>query len=326
MGQQIDMFRDEDAIVAPRVTPRKAPRPALHSTDSEELWLRRLAETGRYRILRKLMPRRVVDRAASALPRVGILVDVETTGLDHAKDEIIELGIVAFTYDDGGRFGDVVGVFSGLRQPYNPIPKVITTLTGITDDMVAGQTIDVEEVEAFIRPADLVIAHNAKFDRPFCERFAPGFAPKPWGCSMSDVSWSDRGFEGTKLGYLVAQSGYFHDGHRAVDDCHALLEVLSRPMPEASDTAFAELLKNSAAAKLRIWAENSPFDMKEHLKARGYRWSDGSDGGPKSWWIDVSEAEGEEELRFLRTDIYRWADAEPPTQRLTAVDRFKART
>ena len=36
--------------------------------------------------------------------------------------------------------------------------------------------------------------------------------------------------------------------------------------------------------------------MKDHLKARGYRWSDGSDGRPKSWWIEVAEEALDDEL------------------------------
>src|SRR3712207_8906609 len=45
--------------------------------------------------------------------------------------------------------------------------------------------------------------------------------------------WSEFGYEGSKLGYLLAECGWFHQGHRAVDDCHALLEVLTTPL--ASD-------------------------------------------------------------------------------------------
>jgi DNA polymerase-3 subunit epsilon len=324
MTQQLDMFGQG---IAPR-EPERRTRPVLrqlHSTDTEDDWVRKLEDTGRYRILRKLTPRPIVDRASSLLPRVGVLVDVETTGLDQAKDEVIEIGMVAFTYADDGRIGDVVGVFSAMRQPYAPIPPEITRLTGITNAMVAGKTIPLAAVEQFIEPADLVIAHNAGFDRPFCERLSPGFAPKAWACSVSEVKWADHGFEGTKLGYLIGQCGYFHDGHRAVDDCHALLEVLARPWNDESSSGFGELLRASEKARIRIWAENSPFDMKDQLKARGYRWSDGSDGRPKAWWTDVTEEDSDDELRFLRSDIYQWADAEPPTKRLTAFDRFRAR-
>jgi DNA polymerase III subunit epsilon len=59
--------------------------------------------------------------------------------------------------------------------------------------------------------------------------------------------------------------------------------------------------------------------MKGHLKSRGYRWSDGSDGRPKCWWIEVDN-----EFHYLRIEIYRWPDGDPPIKRLTAFDRFRA--
>lgn len=265
-----------------------------------------------------------IARPRSTYPNLAVLVDTETTGLQHTRDEIIEIGAVAFTYNNEGEVGDVVGVYSGLRQPSSPIPPEITRLTGITDDMVAGQEIDIAALDALIEPADLVIAHNAGFDRPFCEKLSPSFVPKAWACSVSEIRWAHLGFEGNKLGYLVGQSGLFHEGHRATDDCHALLEVLARPGEEGASTPFAELLRSSARSRVRIFAENSPFDMKDHLKARGYRWSDGSDGRPKAWWIEVDEELSGEELRYLRADIYRWDEAEPLTLFLTAQDRFRA--
>ena len=75
---------------------------------------------------------------------------------------------------------------------------------------------------------------------------------------------------------------------------------------------------------VRIFAENSPFDLKDRLKARGYRWSDGSDVRGKSW-IEIAEEAMEDELRFLQNGIYRWEETDPPVQPLTAFDRFKSR-
>lgn len=310
----------------PRSTPKK--RVVVHgpvsATWNAEEAAQRLEAGGDYKVLRKLVPRPIIRRAESRHSKLAVLVDTETTGLSHARDEIIEIGAVAFTYDDGGNIGDVVGVYSGLRQPSAPIPQEITRLTGITDAMVAGQAIDITALEALIEPADLIIAHNAGFDRPFCEKLSPAFVPKAWACSVTEIRWADLGFEGNKLGYLVGQSGLFHEGHRAADDCHALLEVLARPAGEDSTLPFAELLQSSARCRMRIFAETAPFDMKDHLKARGYRWSDGNDGRPKAWWIEVDEDFYEEELRYLRAEIYRWDEADPPATRLTAHDRFRA--
>ncbi|OJG00151.1 DNA polymerase III subunit epsilon [Pararhizobium antarcticum] len=293
-------------------------------TITEDEMVRQLAQTGRYRILKKLEPRMVATVGRQKYPLRGIILDTETTGLSARKDEIIEIGAIAFTFDDAGLIGDVTGIYGGLRQPSVCIPPEITKLTGITNDMVAGQSIDMAALQALIEPADLVIAHNAGFDRPFCEAFSPIFDGKAWACSNSEIDWSAHGYEGTKLGYLIGQAGYFHEGHRAVDDCFALLEVLDRQVDGTASTVFAELYQASQRSRVRIFAENSPFDMKDHLKARGYRWSDGSEGRPKSWWIEVGEEALADELHYLRTEIYRYSDADPPIKHLTAVDRFRA--
>ncbi len=321
MKSQLDLF--DAAASSPAVVPAR-PRPAAKRVVaplmSPEEMAQHLEDTGQYRILRRLNPRPVVAAPRPGFPRIGVVIDTETTGLKRPEAEVIEVGALAFTYADDGRFGDVIGVYGGLRQPSKPIPAEITTLTGITDEMVAGQEIDLKALRDLIAPADLIIAHNAAFDRPFCEILDPSFAGKAWACSNAEIDWKNRGFEGTKLGYLIGQSGYFHEGHRAVDDCFALLEIL---VAGDGETPFAALQASSQRTLARIWAEHSPFDMKDKLKARGYRWSDGSDGRAKAWWGEVDSDAVEAELTWLRREVYHRADADPPVQHLTAMDRYK---
>ncbi|MBY2905543.1 3'-5' exonuclease [Rhizobium leguminosarum] len=318
---QLDMFAKASPVTAKARGParRRPSQPVVHS---DEDMARALEESGNYRILRKLVARPIASVKRPGFSRLGVILDTETTGLNHRSDEIIEIGAVAFTFNDDGAIGDIVGIYGGLQQPSRPIPPEITRLTGITDAMVEGQLIDIQSLRTLIEPADLIIAHNAGFDRPFCEAFSKIFTGKAWACSVSEIDWSARGFEGTKLGYLVGQAGYFHEGHRAVDDCHALLEILDREQHDG-ESPFTELYRASQRSRIRVFAEHSPFEMKDHLKARGYRWSDGSDGRLKSWWIEVDEEDLNDELSYLRSDIYRWAEAEPPMVRLTAFDRFK---
>ena len=325
MTSQLDFFAPASARLPQAERGRKAGgRETTQKTATDDETLAGYLEsTGNYRVLRRLQPRAVVDRPRPEFPRQGVILDTETTGLDHRTDEIIEIGVITFTFDDNGAIGDVTGIYGGLRQPAIAIPEEITRLTGITDEMVAGQSIDMARLTSLIADADLIVAHNAGFDRPFCEAFSPIFRDKAWACSVSEIDWRVRGFEGNKLGYLIGQSGYFHDGHRAVDDCFALLEVLEQTRPGQSSAPFAELREASQRSRVRLYAENSPFDMKDHLKKRGYRWSDGSDGRPKSWWVELPEEKLDEELHFLRTEIYRW-DADPTVKYLTAFDRFKA--
>ena len=283
-----------------------------------------LAKSANYRVLRRLVPRTTFSPSMGQSTKTGILLDVETTGLDQRKDEVIELGMVKFDYLPDGRVAGLRDVFSSFNEPSEPIPLEVTALTGITNKMVAGQRIDEAAVSSFADEAVIVIAHNASFDRKFAERYWPIFQRKAWGCSATEVEWRKHGFEGSRLGYLLNGAGFFHQAHRAVDDCHALLEILALELPTTGTPALAVLLEQARKKTMRVWAEQSPFDLKDSLKRRGYRWSDGSDGRPRSWYIDVDESELNDEIAFLRTEIYL-RDMEPRFQTLTAFDRFSIR-
>ena len=333
-ASQLDMFGRTNDPVVKKKSSRQARQAselgpvegqALETSDLDaEDMARRLEASGRYRILRKLSHPDVVSSPRPGFPRRGVIIDTETTGLNYRTDKLIEIGAVAFTFDEDANLGDITGVYSGLQDPGIPIPALITKLTGINDAMVAGQSLDLLALAKVVEPADLVIAHNAAFDRPFCEKLSAMFSSKAWACSVKEIDWQGRGFEGNKLGYLIGQSGHFHDGHRAVDDCYALFEVLRNFDSVQGKTAFAELYAASQRAQVRLWAEHSPFDMKDKLKARGYRWSDGSEGRPKSWWTEVTDDALEDEINYLRTEIYHRADVEPLTVHLTATERFKS--
>lgn len=282
-----------------------------------------LEATGRYRILRRLDPPAPSPTTESGA-RLGIFVDLETTGLDPARDEIIEIAMVPFSYTVDGRICGFGEPFNQLRQPSSPIPPEVTALTRIDDAMVEGKTIDPAEVAHFVAPAALIVAHNASFDRRFAERFCDVFTTKAWACSMSEIDWSAEGFESSKLAYLALAQGFFYERHRAVHDCAAAIELLARPLPRSGLTGMQRLLASARAPTWRIWAEHSPFDFKDILKARGYRWNGEENGKPRSWWIDVRDDQKDAEIAFLCREIYQ---RETPinVRRMTAYDRFSDR-
>lgn len=75
---------------------------------------------------------------------------------------------------------------------------------------------------------------------------------------------------------------------------------------------------------VRIWAEYAPFDLKDELKKRRYRWSDGSDGRPRAWYVDVDEADEGSEIAYLCSEIYG-REVDLRTQSVTALTRFSTR-
>lgn len=289
-----------------------------------EMLASQLEATGDYKILRRLMPRQVTPTAAVSSSRVGIIIDFETTGTDYAKDEIIEVAMVKFRYDDNDQIKSVVDTFEAFNQPSVPIPANIVELTGITDSMVAGRSVDAALLETFVADANIVIAHNAGFDRKFAERSWRVFEHKHWACSMAEIDWRKHGFGGTKLEYLLTDAGYFHGAHRAIGDCHATLELLARPLPATSKTAFEMLVHHARRKTYRVWAQHSPYELKDALRRRGYRWNDGTDGSPRSWRIDVEEDKRDAELDYLRKEIYQ-RDVDIDCHEITALNRFSNR-
>lgn len=140
---------------------------------------------------------------------------------------------------------------------------------------------------------------------------------------MSQIDWRAEGFEGTKLAYLLAGIGFFHDGHRATDDCLATVAVLAATLPSGS-TSLDALLRSAREPSWIINAEHAPYERKNLLKRRGYRWS-GDDGTPaKCWWREVPHDQLETERKYLAENIYLY-DADPVIRRITAWERYSSR-
>ena len=283
-----------------------------------------LSASGDFRVQRRLEPRRFVNAADGTPTRTGLFVDVETTGLDPYKDEVIELAMMPFTYGLDGRIFEILEPFECFNEPGIPIPAAITRLTGITDAMVAGHKIDPLEVSAFASGPALVVAHNAAFDRRFVERISDVFTTKPWACSMTQIDWVGEGHEGTKLAYLATGSGFFYDRHRAAHDCRAAIELLATPLPKTGQLALSRLLERARRPTWRIWAENSPYDLKDTLKARGYKWNGDDNPNPRAWYIDVEDEQRETEMAYLCKEIYL-REVELLVHRMTAYNRFSDR-
>jgi len=276
-----------------------------------------------FRVIRRLDTAQ--DSAALEGRRIrrGAIVDTETTGTDASTDKIIELAVIVFEYcADTGEVGRVVETYDGLEDPGFPIPPESTAIHGITDAMVAGHKIDDARVEALLKQAGLVIAHNARFDRGFLEARLPVFAGLPWACSWQEVPWSDAGIESSKLEYLAYRYGFFYEGHRAEIDCLALLEVLRRPFGESGAPALRILLESARKPSYRLWANNSPFESKDVLRQRGYRWVPDK----RTWCGEIASREAvDAELAWLKQAVYGGKSMALDLEEFDAKSRYSAR-
>ena len=254
-----------------------------------------------YRVLTRLQYTDTFVTEHSGTIASAVVVDTETTGTVHTADQIIELGIVRFDYIvETGQIVRVSDVYSGLEDPGRPIPPQSTAIHGLTDLMVAGQRLDEARILQILDGVTIVVAHNSGFDRPFLETRLPVFASLRWGCTWAQIPWEAEGFSGSKLEYLCTTSGFFFDAHRSETDCRALLELIRRPLPRSGVIAFKHLLDTSAEPTLRLWAIRSPFETKDVLRERGWRWQ----GERRCWYRTVSRSAAVEESEWLKAAVY----------------------
>ena len=275
-----------------------------------------------YKVLRRLVPRDDWGPLPPQGTRRVIVLDTETTGLDARHEHIIELAMLSVQVDTAtGLPVGPVSTYASFEDPGKPIPPAITAITGIEDGMVQGQRIDDDRVNALVQEADLVIAHNAGFDRPFVEARLPVFATCAWNCSFAGIDWKGQGSGSAKLEFLAHERGWFYDAHRALVDCHALLQVLACPLGDGR-TGLTCLLDGATQERYRLQANGAPFEAKDPLKARGYRW----DSEARVWWTFVSSpAALQAEGQWLKAQVYGGRTARLRIEVLSALVQFSAR-
>lgn len=246
-----------------------------------------------------------------------IIVDTETTGLDKNQHEMIELGLIKFTYSPSkNQVTKVLGCVSFFEQPKEPITEELFKVHGITNDMVAGHTFPVEQIQQIFSDVSLVIAHNASFDRGFFDKRFERLANLPWACSIKEVAWDNYGYEGSKLLYLLYQTEYFYSAHRADIDCIATLWLFLH-----SQGSLAEILSNSAKQNTIIRCFYAPYNVKDALKERGYRWQD-AQAPMKHWYREVEQQELAEEMAWL-SELCPNKVNQFTQEPITAISRYK---
>ena len=281
-----------------------------------------------FKVKRRLVPVLDFGPASGGPTKRVLILDTETTGLDWHAENIIELAMLAVDVDlQTGLPVGAVEVYEDFEDPGRPIPAEIVKLTGITNQDVEGQKLNEDKIKEMVQGADLIVAHNAGFDRPFVENRLEVFEHKAWACSFAGINWKAQGLGSAKLEFLCSELGWFYDAHRAQVDCHALLRVLSSPLKAQPDdmpsTGLQQLFKAAEQARTVVKAFGSPFETKDKLKARGYRW----DAEAKVWYTTVKSADAlESEAEWLKSQVYGGRAARIGLETQDALVQFSSRS
>lgn len=261
--------------------------------------------------------------------RTALCIDTETTGFSCDDDKIIEIAIIAFQYN-ADTF-EIVGIedcYSSFEDPEMPIPPEVTAIHGITDIDVAGSSFDDDRVISLVEKADLVIAHSSDFDRKFLEKRFPCFIEKDWACSKEQYDWKSEGATGRSLDYLLFKcaSMFINKAHRAMNDAEAVLALLISNGPKTGKSIFKTIFEKSQENEISLHAVDCPFGLKDLLKERGYKWSDGGGNGIKAWFTVIPESAFDDEMVYLSKNIYNNRGVDKVLQfKVTAKNKFSSR-
>jgi DNA polymerase III epsilon subunit family exonuclease len=163
------------------------------------------------------------------LPQQFVVLDLETTGLNAANDEIIEFGAIRVTLDSDNQV-----TFRTLVKPQRKVPRKITEITGITQEMVDNEGIPLgDALSQFIEfIGDLpLVTYNAEFDMGFLYSAATKHGVvinNRYTCALKRARRAWPGLPSYHLADLAKMGKLSdEDTHRAFGDCMRALFVFT---------------------------------------------------------------------------------------------------
>ncbi len=191
------------------------------------------------------------------------IIDIETTGGYAGANSITEIAIVLF---DGKK---IEGHYETLINPGMPIPHFITTLTGITNEMVNNAP-KFEEVAANIfnlLQGRVFVAHNVNFDYSFVKHHLQLNGFELNSKKLCTVRLSRKVFPGYikyGLGSICRELGIeMINRHRAMGDASATVELFSRIVACDNEGHIQLMLKGKN--KEQYLPPNIPAEQVERL-------------------------------------------------------------
>ena len=232
-----------------------------------------------------------------APPASLLILDTETTGLEPESHACLEVGAILFDVASRSVLAQqsfLLPVEANAAEAINRIPAAVTRRPQPWSEGLVW-------FQHLVETADVLLAHNAAFDRQWFGRGALPAVDRPWLCSMDDIRWpSERQLRSrpSVRDLALAYGVPVWAAHRALTDCIYLAEVFAR----CDDL---ELLLQRGLEPRRLMRAKVSFDERHQAKAAGFRWNDPIKG---AWTRRLSERECAE-LAFPVAPVELCSDA-----------------
>jgi DNA polymerase-3 subunit epsilon len=209
-------------------------------------------------------------RDLPSCPERLLIVDTETTGLTPAKARCIEVGAVLFHVPSRAVLSQLSFLLPCSSNPAERVNGIAAAVTRL--DQPREQSLAC--LEAMAAAADVLVAHNAAFDRQWFGREELPPLHRPWLCSMEDIRWpAERHLRATPSvrDLALAYGVPVWAAHRALTDCIYIAQVFERE-------AQLETLLQQALLPRKLYRARLPYDQRHLAKEAGFRWNEGVQG------------------------------------------------
>jgi DNA polymerase-3 subunit epsilon len=155
-----------------------------------------------------------------------LIVDTETTGLDPNKSKLIEVAGVLYNVEEKVVTQTVSTFLPCHENQAEHINHIKAGWTMLHMARVAA----LDFFFALSECADLIVAHNAPFDRNFLKlaNLPDTFHSKPWMCTKDNFHWPCR-LERKRLQDVCQAMGVpYVEAHRALNDCRLLVQCFNK--------------------------------------------------------------------------------------------------
>lgn len=247
------------------------------------------------------------------------VVDSETTGLDPQTDEVIGLGLLCVRVER--RRGQVLGVVGSAFEWQEPMVYSEDTqaVTQVPRHHLAGRRFNRQKIDALLAQTDLVVAHNAAFQRAFLTPLFSQLGQLRWACSLADIDWRlGQNVPYPSIDGLLKAYSFGPTDKTPEGDCHALVRILSQLLPESLETGFHRLIVASERVAVECVVPDEEEEAKAGLHLLGFE-------RQGSRWVarceDAAAALGLE-MRVIDRAVGNPAFAHLRMWRVDAVSRF----
>nr|YP_002048883.1 possible DNA polymerase III, epsilon subunit [Paulinella chromatophora]ACB42673.1 possible DNA polymerase III, epsilon subunit [Paulinella chromatophora] len=200
-----------------------------------------------------------------ALPEKLLILDTETTSLSPTDGNCIEIGAILFHLRHRATLSQIAFLLPCENNPSYSLNGISAETTRLIYPWEAGLSYFLTLVES----SDLIVAHNASFDRQWFGIDPLPIINKPWLCSMQDINWpvqrslrSNPSIRDLALAYGVP----VWSTHRALTDCLYMSQVFER-CPE-----LETLIQNGLEPR-QIYKAQLSYQDRHLAREAGFHWN-----------------------------------------------------